>query len=205
MDKHAVLIRKIEKKDLQSVIEVHCSAFNSFFLTELGNDFLKLYYGSLLKIPDGYLFGYFIKNELLGFCAATTQSAGFNVRLIKSRFIHFFCISLKLLFTNPKALLRLCKNFTKKSTAINDDGKYAELLSIAVNTNKQGLGIGKLLLQALENDMQQRGCKKISLTTDFYDNENAIQFYKKFGYEIMYEFTAHPDRKMYRLIKDLQK
>jgi hypothetical protein len=43
----------------------------------------------------------------------------------------------------------------------------------------------------------------MSLTTDFYNNIKTIEFYKGLGYNIYYDFIAYPNRKMYRMIKDL--
>lgn len=109
-------------------------------------------------------------------------------------------MGLRLLFTNPAALVRLIKNFTKKSDEVEDDENYGELYSIAVSAEAQGKGIGKSLLAETEKQM---GIEKLSLTTDYYDNESTIAFYKKCGYEVLYEFTAYPNRRVLRMIKEL--
>lgn len=196
-------IKKIAKNDIQDVVRVHKLSFDDFFLTELGNHFLSVYYNSIRKFGNGCLIGVYDKKELVGFCAATLYSSGFNQQLIKSNFFSFALVAVKLLFTSPKSLVRLYKNFTKKSDVIDDDGDYAELFSIAVNPQKQGLGIGKKLINALENEFKLKKCEKISLTTDYYNNDKTIQFYKSLGYDIMYEFIAYPERKMYRMIKNI--
>ena len=43
----------------------------------------------------------------------------------------------------------------------------------------------------------------VSLTTDYDDNEKAVQFYKDCGYEIQEVFQSFQNRKMYRFIKKL--
>jgi ribosomal protein S18 acetylase RimI-like enzyme len=91
----------------------------------------------------------------------------------------------------------------EKTKLIEDDGKYAELLSIAVTPNAKGLGIGRELIAHFESDAKARGCKKIALTTDYYNNDVVVAFYKKSGYKVFYEFTTYPNRKMYKLIKNL--
>lgn len=48
------------------------------------------------------------------------------------------------------------------------------------------------------------GVKRLSLTTDKVNNESAIAFYQRNGYKVLYEFTAYPNREMYRFIKDLE-
>jgi len=196
-------IKTIPKNDLPQVIEVHKDSFKGFFLTELGDRFLASYYNSVRKDEKGVLLGYYDGGELAGFCAATTLSKDFNTQLIKNNLFRFSLIGVRLLFTRIPSLIRLFKNFSKKSATISDSGDYAELLSIGVSDKKQGQGIGKQLLIQLEKEMQLKGCSKLSLTTDYYNNDKAIGFYKGLGYEIYYDFVTFPNRKMYRMIKKI--
>lgn len=143
------------------------------------------------------------EGSLLGFSAATSVSKKFNSRLIKTNAIRFSVLAIKMLFTNPAALVRLVKNFTKTSDEIEDTEDYGELFSIGVSSNCQGKGIGKKLLSATENELMKKNVKKVSLTTDFYDNDATLGFYHSMGYNTLYEFVTYPDRKMYRLIKNI--
>lgn len=197
-------IRKPEKEEVHAISDIHLKAFDGFFLSELGSEFLSTYYNTVRENNRGVLLGCFEDNKLLGFCAATTLSEGFNKHLVKSNFFSFSKIGLFLLFSRPKALLRLLKNFTKSDPSVSDDGHYAELLSIGVSPTAQGKGVGKKLLMALEEYLNEMNVSKLSLTTDYYDNEKTLNFYKGMGYEIMYDFVAYPDRRMYRLIKKIQ-
>ena len=196
-------IRKILKEDLHEVVEVHKVSFKGFFLTELGDHFLKVYYDCVRKDERGSLIGLYGEGQLFGFCAATTLSKGFNTHLVKTNIFRFSLIGVRLLLTRIPSLIRLFKNFSKTDSTIQDEEDYAELLSIGVSDKKQGQGIGKKLLIALENEMRLKGCSDLSLTTDYDNNEKAIQFYKGLGYDIYYDFIAYPNRKMYRMIKKL--
>ena len=197
-------IRKPEIEEVHAISDIHLKAFEGFFLSELGCEFLSTYYNSVRENDRGVLLGCFEDNKLLGFCAATTLSEGFNKYLVKSNFFSFAKIALFLLFTRHKALLRLLRNFTKSDPSVNDNGIYAELLSIGVSPTAQGKGVGKKLLMALEEYLNDKNVSQLSLTTDYYDNEKTLNFYKGMGYEIMYDFVAYPDRRMYRLIKKIQ-
>lgn len=194
-------VQPLTCKDLSEIVLIHDDAFKGFFLTELGDDFLNLYYKSVMQSENGIILGYFKDNKLTGFCAATTLSHGFNKKLVTENLFKFIIIGIKLFFTKPNAIIRLIKNFTKKNSSINDNGEYAELLSIGVSSNTQGLGVGKSMLSALEHYLASKECKKLSLTTDFENNEKALGFYKTMGYNIMYDFITYPNRHMYRLIK----
>lgn len=190
--------------DIDAVVSIHQQAFPDFFLTSLGAGFLKLYYKSVLTHPRGILLVSENESGVIGFCAGTMLSAGFNSRLIKANPFKFTVEGVKVLFTKPVALWHLYKNMSKEDSSIGDKGEYAELLSIGVNPNTQRTGAGKAMLIALEEEVKKRDGKELSLTTDFYDNEKAIGFYHSLGYEEWYDFVTYPDRRMYRMIKKLK-
>ena len=197
-----IAVRTISFKDLDALVLVHISAFQGFFLTKLGVSFLKYYYRSVLKSKQGILLGAFIDEILIGFCAACRRSAGFNASLIRDNLLGFILIGFKLIFTRPLAMLRLIKNLSKTGEH-DDNGEYAELMSIGVYKTVQNSGAGKLLLTSLESLLKKDGIRRLSLTTDVENNENTLAFYSKAGFKEMYMFVTYPQRKMHRLIKDL--
>lgn len=198
------IIRQANLDDLDSIVRIHDGAFPGFFLTTLGDGFLKLYYKSVLNSPDGILFVGNSDNEVVGFCAGTMLSASFNTRLIKSNLISYMWQGIKLLFTHPVRIWHLYKNLSKENPDVGDKGEYAELLSIGVDPNKQGGGAGKKMLIALEEEVKQKGGAKLSLTTDYEDNDKTIGFYHSLGYNEWYDFVTFPNRRMYRMIKQLK-
>lgn len=196
--------KKLTESDISEVTKIHLLAFNDFFLSTMGDGFLKLYYKCFLKDKNGFGVGIFDgEGILMGFSVATTKSKGFNRNLIINNFSPFFIIGMKILFTKPKSLYRLIKNMKKKINRTIDDEDYAELFSIAVDPKNQGLGIGKLLLREVEKTAFEKGCLRITLTTDFFNNTNVINFYIKMGYAVFYDFTTYPNRRMYKMIKIL--
>ena len=197
-------IIKAQEKDIADIVAIHIKAFPDFFLTTLGEGFLKLYYRSVLRSSDGVLLVGQADGETTGFCAGTMLSAGFNKRLIKNHFMGYVGQGTKLLFTHPLRIWHLFKNMTKENADVGDKGDYAELLSIGVDPNKQGGGVGKKMLIALEEEVNRRGGTKLSLTTDYVNNEKAIGFYHSLGYEVWYDFVTYPNRRMYRMIKQFE-
>lgn len=196
-------IRLATPKDVVSIVEIHQNAFEGFFLTSLGAQFLKFYYKAFIKSEESVVLCAVENGDILGFSAATKQCKGFNSRLIKKNLFSFFLLAVKLFFTQPSSLIRLAKNLTKKGDAVVDNEDYAELYSIGVCAESQGKGAGKKLLKATEETLKKNGVEKVSLTTDYYDNESAVAFYHTMGYSTLYEFIAYPNRKMYRFIKTL--
>lgn len=200
-------IRTATQTDVSAIVAIHQSAFKDFFLTSLGSRFLTTYYSCFIKSGETVALCAEEDGSLLGFSAATSVSKRFNSRLIKTNAMRFSVLAVKMLFTNPAALVRLVKNFTKTSDEVDDTEDYGELFSIGVSSNCQGKGIGKKLLTTTESMMcktQRGGVKRLSLTTDYYNNDSAIGFYKSCGYKVLYEFTAYPNRRMLRMIKDLE-
>lgn len=198
-----IIYRKPKPKEAKIIAQIHSKTFMSFFLTSLGVDFLKLYYKSSINFEEAVIVCAFDKEDnMIGFSMGTLNSNGFHKRLILSNKISFLWRAFLILLTNPKALYRLKQNLNKKSNP-KDTGDYAELLSIGVLPKYKGLGIGKGLLIEFENRVKENGINKISLTTDFNYNESVINFYKSMKFDVFYEFITYPNRKMYKLIKNI--
>lgn len=197
------IIKKATIADVNSIVTIHKHAFPDFFLTTLGESFLMIYYKSVMNSLDGILLVCKNEDDTIGFCAGTLLSAGFNLRLIKNNLIGYTCQGIKQLFTHPFRVLHLFRNMTKENADMGDKGEYAELLSIGVDPNKQGGGVGKKMLIALEEEVAHRGGTKLSLTTDYENNEKAIGFYHSLGYKEWYDFITYPNRRMYRMIKQI--
>lgn len=196
-------IRRASATDIERIVAVHNAAFKDFFLTSLGRRFLALYYRSVMNHPRGVLLVSVNGEGVIGFCAGTMLSAGFNSSLIKSNFSAYAIEGMRLLFTNPASLWHLFKNISKEDSNVGDKGEYAELLSIGVDPNVQRNGAGKAMLLALEEEVKKRKGQQLSLTTDYNDNEKAIGFYRSLGYKEWYDFISYPNRRMYRMIKQL--
>ena len=189
--------------ECDKIAEIHLNSFKGFFLTTLGFSFLQAYYRTCVKSRDAISICA-IDNDtgvLLGFSVGCYISKGFNKKLIISNFGVYFYQTIALLISKPSALVRLLKNLNKEKNKVHDDGNYAELLSIGVLLEKNGLGIGKKLLLEFEKEVKIKGINKITLTTDADKNDDVLHFYKKSGYKVFYDFVTYPNRKMIKLIK----
>ena len=200
-----ITIRKATINDVEVIVKIHELAFPDFFLTTLGKRFLCLYYKCMCNCKDAITLCAEEGGEVIGFATSSYYSHGFNTTLIKKNLFKFGMMGVGLMFTKPKAILRLAKNLDKgaEGNAVEDNGEYAELYSIAVKPGNQGSGIGKKLLIVTEEYVAKHN-SKISLTTDYYNNEKTIGFYHSLGYQDYYELVTYPERKMWRMIKKLQ-
>ena len=197
-------IEVIKGKLPNGFVEIHNQAFKDFFLTSLGESFLKLYYTSIMKSSKGLVICMFDDNEnVVGFSAGTLRSKGFHKKILFSnKFAYLYSLFYLLIFRS-RAIYRLIKNLSKNKSSHIDDGNYAELLSIAIPPKYKGLGYGKILIQEFEKELKIHKINKVALTTDFYDNKDVLAFYNKVGYGIFYDFITYPNRKMYKLIKNI--
>jgi ribosomal protein S18 acetylase RimI-like enzyme len=196
--------RKINKNEYRTISAVHLRAFKNFFLTSLGINFLNIYYRCCIKNKEIVALCAVDENDkIVGFCIGCSVSKGFHKRLMKQNFVSFLIQGVILLFTKPMSLARLIGNLEKNTNKDKDDGNYAELLSIAVDPDFKRHRLGKSLLKSFEEELKLKNCKKIVLTTDKYNNNDVISFYMKNNYTVFYEFTAYPDREMYKLIKEI--
>lgn len=193
------MTRKAKIEDLNQIIQIHMERFSNFFLTSLGKSFLKTFYKAFLTNP-GILLVLEDEGEVRGFAAGSTDNRGFFKKLLRNNFIEFAFSGVKILITNPSALKRIALNAGKseKNSLI-----FAELLSIATRKNKRGYG--KILLKEFEKEAARENENNLplSLTTDFENNEKAVQFYKDCGYEVHEVFESYQKRKMYRFLKKI--
>lgn len=125
-----ITIRPATQSDVPAIVAIHQSAFKDFFLTSLGSRFLTTYYSCFIKSGETVTLCAEEDGSLLGFSASTSVSKRFNSRLIKTNALRFSVLAFKMLFTNPSALVRLVKNFTKKSDEVADAEDYGEQLII---------------------------------------------------------------------------
>lgn len=196
--------RVVKISESKKIAAIHLESFKDFFLSSLGERFLNTYYKSCLKSVESIAICAIDENEnLVGFSIGCQRAKGFHKRLIRQNLTAFALQGIIILFSNPKAIIRLGNNLGKNSDE-KDDGNYAELLSIGVLPKHNGQGVGKELIKRFEEEAIIGGCAEIALTTDFNKNDKVLEFYKSAGYKIYYEFITYPDRKMYKLKKNLK-
>lgn len=186
--------------DLNQVVAIHRKRFPNFFLSSLGNFFLRQFYKALLKEP-GLLVVLEYNDNIKGFAAGAFSNNQLYKRLLLNNLSGFLQAGIYIMFVKSWAILRLYKNMKREST-VPIDG--AVLLSIATVANSKGYGVK--LLHSFENQiLEKTGINTISLTTDAIGNSNVINFYIKCGYTIFNSFYSIKNRKMIRFIKKLKK
>ena len=185
-----MVIRFCSRLDIQSIVRIHLQSFNDFFLSSLGEGFLKTYYRAYLDTPGAILICAEEGGGVIGFAAATVYSRGFNRKLLLRHPLIFAFHTMVMLFSKPKALARLVRNFVKTSSSVSDNRDYAELFSLAVSPEHQRKGFGRALVYSLERILVEEGRLTLSLTTDSENNASSLFFYNNCFYNSCYVFLT---------------
>lgn len=197
-----IIIDNCGISDAPVIAKLHMDIFPGFFSTRLGYHFLLCDFKALFSYEESLCFKITVDNRIVGYVTARSNARGFLSRLLRHNLRLYIPEAIRLLFLNPKFIIRLLKNTHKKSEA--DEQNYGEIGLLGIDPDFQKLGLGRMLLDKVELELKRNGVTKLSLTTDYYDNDNTIKAYKKWGFEKLYDFSAYPDRRMYRLIKTLK-
>lgn len=194
--------RLLNSIDAAHLANLHLKAFPNFFLTTLGEQFLKTFYKSILDSPKGFGVALFEDDRLLGFAIGTEQTEGFYRNLVLQNGLSLFISSLNSFIHYPIKALRIIKNLTSGNKAYQLNGG-GWLLSICTNPEHWGKGVSKTVLEKFEEEAKKRNLEKIWLTTDFLNNERANSFYLKTNYQLFTTFVNSNKRKMNLYVKEI--
>ena len=189
------------KKYVHDIVDIHMKTFTGFFLTFLGEGFLKQLYAGFIEYEESNVIIAFGEDEkVIGFLAYSEQLSAFYKYLIKRKLFQFawfaFCAFLK----KPKILFRLLRAFTYSDGSKREE-QYVELSSIGVLPEKKNLGVGSKMIELLKQQFNDSQFEYIKLETDRDDNEGANCFYQKNGFILDHSYETPEGRCMneYRL------
>jgi ribosomal protein S18 acetylase RimI-like enzyme len=198
----AVTIRGATQQDISETIALHKAAFPAFFLTMLGDRFLRELYRSFLLDSTSIWFIASCNSRLIGFVVGTTEPAGFFKRLLMYRWYAFIVAGAAGFFRHP---LRIVRRFLaalvyrgEKPRGID---KATLLSSIGVSPHYAGRGVGLSLVTHFCQEAFSRGSDHVYLLTDDAKNDAANRFYVKCGFSLESSFTRDGGRKMNRYIR----
>lgn len=187
------ILKSLELSDLLQVAEIHRQAFPESFLTVLGSGVVRRYYEWQLVGPhETTALGVFARDTLQGFCFGGMFHGAMNGFLRTNR---YYLIG-KIL-THPWVIMnsefrrRMLMAWRLKifqrvnlypAVNLSPNEQYCGILSIGVDPKLQHQGIGKLLMEAEEEEARKRGHREMHLTVAI-TNLTAISFYEKLGWE----------------------
>jgi ribosomal protein S18 acetylase RimI-like enzyme len=176
------LIRPATPNDLPGIVIIHRQAFSNFFLTRLGDDFLRRYYALVLDYPAGVVLVSERHSTLEGFVCGFVEPPEFY-RLMWRNKRAFVVPALSALVRHPSLATGVLYGVQRIQTSSSKTPvRSCELSSIAVAPEAGGNGLGKALVQAFVKEALSMDAQYIYLTTDADGNESANALYRQVGF-----------------------
>jgi len=192
----------MQPRDLNAVVRLHLRSFGGFFLSFLGPRFLKLLYGEILKRPDHVaLAARHPDGRLAGFVAGVAHQGSFYGEVARRRWFAFAVAAFPAAIRNPRIVPRLMRSLRHPGRA-RDAASQALLMSVAVDPDLSGRGIGRLLVSGFLKAMREKGVRTVSLTTDRDANDRVNAFYRDLGFRLARSYATAEGRWMNEYTKD---
>jgi len=188
-----VFIRTLEAKDLREVAMVHMLAFPDSALTMLGTEAVRRYYEWQLVGPHEVVaLSARVNSELVGFCFGGIFRGAMSGFVRKNRmFLIGHVLAHPYLVRNPifrdrlAAGARVLKSQAKPQASAppppSQNLNHFGILAIAVHPQRQGLGIGKVLMAEAEDVARRQGFQEMDLTVN-PGNRQAVEFYERLNW-----------------------
>ena len=193
---HSGVVRQATSQDLAGIVNIHQKSFKHFFLTRLGGDFLRNYYGLVLQYRAGIILVGEGPGVLEGFACGFVDPAEFYQ--LMWRFKRIFALPvLSALVHHPSLVTKVLNGVKRIQTAPTAwPARSCELSSIAVTPEASGNGLGKALMRAFLAQARSMEAQCVYLTTDAEGNDAANAFYRDVGFQHTRKFLQRKGRWM---------
>ena len=196
------LVRPATAEDLAGIVTIHQKAFSSFFLTRLGNEFLRRYYALVLHYRAGMVLVSERCGVLEGFVCGFVEPPEFY-RLMWRNKRTFALPALSALVRHPSLASGMLYGVQRVQTSASEGpARSCELSSIAVAPEACGNGLGRALVQAFVAWASSMDAQCVYLTTDADGNEQANAMYRQVGFQHTQRFLQRKGRWMNEYVID---
>ena len=185
----AITVQPLAREHAPAVARLHARRINEGFLVRLGERFLGELYLAIAAEPDAAVLVALNQTRVVGFCAYARDVAGLFRRLLRRRGWRLGLAALPRAF-NPRILFKIIE--TLRYPAKQEGAKLpaAEILSIAVDDQMRGAGIGTMLIERALQLAQRDGQAEIKVLAGAA-LEGANRFYLKCGFEKRTQIFQH--------------
>lgn len=176
----------MQQSDIPAVVQLHRTVLGHTLNARVGAWFLIHLYEQLLSADNnGYGFVYKEQGQVLGFVSVCLDYVALNKRIVDSfswqkKFKLAWYMS-----THPKKIVQFWRKMqfgTLLQSLLPQPTPY--VLTLGVDIHQQGKGIGKYIMQAVEDYFRQHACSVYYLDTE-EANAPAVAFYKKNGFTVV--------------------
>jgi ribosomal protein S18 acetylase RimI-like enzyme len=192
------MLRELDSNDVSEIARIHRLAFPESAWTKLGGTIVEEYYLWHLLGPHPIVraTGAFVDGNCSGFCVSGIFQASTSGFLSKNKNLLMKRLALKpwlvidpVFFDKAKSGVNILRRFKKRNRGIQSPAPPIDsfgILSLAVDPESHGLGIGQLLMSDAEKSAIDQNYSKMDLTVN-PGNRSAIRFYKKQGWVKVYQ------------------
>ena len=195
-------VEKAKINDSLIIAELHKRGIPTGFISSLHVNVVKKLYETIIR--GGIV--YVLRNDegkVIGFISCAIDTKDIYKKFIRNNLVavlpYFLFKVFSFSFFNKvvETLTAPAKTESKKELEV------PELLSIVISPNVQARGFGKVLLKALEDDLKERSIKLYKVVAG-EKLEAANKFYRKNGFELVYQTEIHKGNKSNIYLKKLQ-
>ncbi len=192
----ASVVRSATVSDLAGIVAIHQKAFNQFFLTRMGSEFLRRYYELVLNYRSGIVLVSERHGIINGFVCGFADPAEFYRSMWRNR-VRFALPALAALLRHPSLGANVIHAVRRIQTSATQGSRVScELSSIAVIPEASGKGVGRTLLEAFLDQSWAKQAENVYLTTDADGNGAANALYRDMGFQHSRRFLQKKDRWM---------
>jgi len=202
-------IVNLERAHGAAVARLHRQAIPQGFLSRLGDAFLANLYLGIAAAPDAVVWVAVDQDDrVLGFVSGTTDTriCYRQVLLRRGWLLGLLAVPSLVHPANIRHIIETLRypreqeaDHAEKAETTHQE---AELLSIAVNPEARGLGLGRKLVQILEQSLRERQYRGAYRVVTSAADPQSNAFYLGVGFRLQREFLHH-DHAMNEYIKDL--
>lgn len=168
-------VRKLRIQDVHEVSLIHQSYLKQGILSHLGEQFLEVFYKTLLVEDTTFTLVVTKNRGIVGFATGAVKLNAITRIMLSKLWVYvIFC-----LFKNPAVFMKLIQmplypSFRKDTLGVG------EIFSIAVMPQHRGMGIGTNLINACAKEFKKRDCPNFQLSVR-KKMRYANKFYIKIG------------------------
>ncbi len=183
------------KNDVSEIAKIHEEEIKEGFLSSLKTAFLRKFYEAIVDSKDSFCIVAREGNIVTGFVSGVADINIFYNYFFKNYFFILIPVFLPKIF-DFNIIKKVVENiFYPKKTK---NFPSAELLTMAVKREFQGKGTGSHLLQRFVSEMEKRQIKIFKVLVG--KEMDALNFYKKNGFQQIEEINLHGDESSIVLI-----
>ncbi|MFG2057324.1 GNAT family N-acetyltransferase [Micromonospora sp. NPDC048930] len=182
--------------DVRSAAALHLRAFERFFLSTLGEPFLREFYAGFVRDPDAVTaVARDPDGRLVGTVVGTVAPELFFRRLLRQRGPRLALASVPAVLRRPAVALRVLRGVAYRG-GVPVETRGALLSSICVDPEAEHGGHGRRLIDAWWREVRRRGVTSAYLTTDADGNDRVNDFYRRAGWTLRGSWATREGRRM---------